>query len=357
MRLPGIAALVAGLSACSAEETGAVTGTFLLRDEPLAGTEVTIDGRLNWRATTGPDGAFVIDGVVVGERQLHAVNELDDGRVVALGGSVYVTAEGADLGEMNLPEPPVLAPIEPAAVTATEVPLSWSAYAGIGFREYKVYRKDDPGLDETTGELIFVTTDPEETTFVDTEFTPGPVYYYRVYVLVETGKLGGSNLESADTPAENLVANGGFEAPPTAGDPVPEWTEVNGLFAQDTESFVSGAASLSLTVEAKSPPDWWANQSIATTRFDPERTYTLSAWMKAEAGAIASVHVHTFEAGGSVTEVIRVVGPSDWQYVETSFVPPTDVPTVYAIIDVTPMEDNPTFDVSGWFDDVAITVE
>ena len=35
------------------------------------------------------------------------------------------------------------------------------------FREYKVYRRDSPGIDETSGELIFVSTARAQTTFLD----------------------------------------------------------------------------------------------------------------------------------------------------------------------------------------------
>ena len=101
--------------------------------------------------------------------------------------------------------------IDSMNTTHEKVPLRWSLANGPEFREYKVYRRDNPGLDEDTGELIFVSTSIKDTTFVDTPSSTATIYYYRVYVLSAYGKLGGSNLVNTEVPSKNLIQNPGFE--------------------------------------------------------------------------------------------------------------------------------------------------
>jgi hypothetical protein len=76
--------------------------------------------------------------------------------------------------------------------------LKWTKYSGADYREYKIYQHHTPGLDETTGELIYVTTNPSDTSFV-TKLPHSSEMYYRVFVLSETSLLAGSNLTKATT--------------------------------------------------------------------------------------------------------------------------------------------------------------
>ena len=95
----------------------------------------------------------------------------------------------------------------------SRVELVWHPTDASDFREYKLYRKGDPGLDETTGDLTFVSTGRLDTTFVDGTTLVGQEYYYRVYILNEFGRVGGSNLVSIQTAIQNLVPDGAFDYP------------------------------------------------------------------------------------------------------------------------------------------------
>jgi hypothetical protein len=79
------------------------------------------------------------------------------------------------------------------------------------FREYKLYKHTNSGLDETTGELIHVSTSIIDTVFKIEELNPLETYYFRIYVLNEFGRLGGSNLVNAKTDNQEILKNSSFE--------------------------------------------------------------------------------------------------------------------------------------------------
>jgi hypothetical protein len=82
---------------------------------------------------------------------------------------------------------------------ATSVTLNWTQSYDEGFREYKIYKGYNYGLDETTGTLIYVTTSQTDTSFIDSTnamniISPSSDYYYRVFVLDDMGEIAGSNV-------------------------------------------------------------------------------------------------------------------------------------------------------------------
>ncbi|MCA9749577.1 MAG: fibronectin type III domain-containing protein, partial [Romboutsia sp.] len=91
--------------------------------------------------------------------------------------------------------------------TTRTIELKWTKYSGEGFYEYKVYRHNSTALDETTGTLIHISTNNEDTTFIDSGQENGPNiglwpnsnFYYRVYINKEYGKMGGSNILETKT--------------------------------------------------------------------------------------------------------------------------------------------------------------
>ena len=103
------------------------------------------------------------------------------------------------LKSMILPEPVRLNdPVITQGLAEDKVKLVWTSYHSDDYREYKVYAHSMPGLDETTGELIYVATNPTDTTF-ETVLPHSSKMYYRVFVLSETSLLAGSNLAKAAT--------------------------------------------------------------------------------------------------------------------------------------------------------------
>jgi len=61
------------------------------------------------------------------------------------------------------------------------------------FREYKLYRHSTSGFDESTGELLHISTFRNDTSFTDS-IPHSSTYYYRLYQMNEYGRLGGSNI-------------------------------------------------------------------------------------------------------------------------------------------------------------------
>jgi hypothetical protein len=181
----------------SSDETSKISGVLKQNSEPLIEAEVSIDMRLQWSTVTDASGYFEISGVTRGEHNLLASKNLEGGGFVELSTIIDANTSLINIGQTSLPMPSVLYSIDTNLVSHYEVPLKWASSIDSDFREYKLYRKDDPGLDETTGELIFVSTDKDDTTFTDISFITGQNLYYRVYSLFSFGRLGGSNQRSS----------------------------------------------------------------------------------------------------------------------------------------------------------------
>lgn len=242
-----------------AASTHAVRGTVEHDGAPLADAQVSLDDRLDWTARTDEAGRFDITGVTPGEHDLKILKTFDDGRFTLLNGVVGLMDTDLVLDALRLPKAVSLA--APTDVAARSATLSWSATDADDFREYKLYRHSSSGLDETTGELIHVSTIRGETTFVDDDLDPLSERYYRVFVLNEFGQLGGSNIVAVTTPNENLLRNPGFEA--GAGEGAPEGWDYSfenqtwhggeldyAIFAVDDEAAHDGARSLRVRTRA-----------------------------------------------------------------------------------------------------------
>jgi hypothetical protein len=188
-----------------------IQGKLTIQGIPLPDAKVQVDDVLNWTTTSDNSGNFKISGLTAGEHILKASKSQSNDRYVELESVINLTEESTNIGEIRLPIPPTMYDIDTTQVSYNTVPLRWSRSTDPEFREYKVYRRDNPGLDENTGELIFVSTYPSDTTFVDQPPSTGTRYYYRVYILSAFGKLGGSNLINALIPPKNIVRNPNFE--------------------------------------------------------------------------------------------------------------------------------------------------
>ncbi|MCZ6803486.1 MAG: hypothetical protein O7D86_06025 [Proteobacteria bacterium] len=204
------------LLACGQDKTvnpdgaGDLIGTLTMNGIPVAGASIQIDNILNWKATTDESGYFEIKNITLGEHTFKAYKQSGQNSYAQQESQVYINNGTNNFGEVRLPIPPKMYEIDTLTVTSNSVMLNWTPSYDPEFREYKIYRKYDPGIDESTGELIFVSTVPTDTSFNDTRFTSGFKNYYRAYVLSAFGKLGGSNVISVSTPEINYLPNGDF---------------------------------------------------------------------------------------------------------------------------------------------------
>jgi hypothetical protein len=95
-------------------------------------------------------------------------------------------------------------------------------------------------LDETSGKLEHVTTDPNDTTVV-IQLNDLTEKYFRVFVLNQYGLLGGSNIEKIISVSRNLIKGGSFDFPTD----VSQWI-YNGRISIDNVDFYEGSGSLLL---------------------------------------------------------------------------------------------------------------
>lgn len=173
-----------------------VAGTVRVGADPVANAGVSIDNVANWTTETDADGHFLLQDVTEGEHELGIRYVSEVGSFSEESQHLLVFSD-LDLDGLRLPIPVVLD--DPSDVTEHEMTLTWSQTDAVDFREYKLYRHDSSGLDETTGELIHVSTSRADVTFTDTDLGGDATYFYRVYVMNDLGRLGGSNIVSATT--------------------------------------------------------------------------------------------------------------------------------------------------------------
>lgn len=188
------------VAACEEREDAlSVRGRLIDRGRPVAGASLDIDGLAQYQSVTDANGEFVITAVDPGIHQLNFSKHLANSSYSQRSETISISSTSLELNNLVLPEPVVLREPEiEQSVSGNSIRLSWSPYAAPDFREYKVYAQNIPGLDESTGELVYVTTNVNDTTFM-AELPHGSSQYYRVFILSEYGFLGGSNLVQAVT--------------------------------------------------------------------------------------------------------------------------------------------------------------
>ncbi len=305
-----------------------VSGKVSNSQGPIANAEVSIDSSVNWETTTDNKGEFKISGVTRGDHLVRYGYTNTDGSFVKIEEDLTVV-ENIVLNNLKLPIPPHLQ--DPAEVGVNSILLNWNSTDALDFREYKLYRKNTPGLDETTGELIFVSTSKNDTTYNDTGLISGQTYYYRVYIMNEFGSLGGSNIVNAQTTIGNIIPDGDFEDLNSLNN----WqiTRGNGTnYSTILDDSVKYNGSYSLF--NKNPE--LSTQSNKYSTFDsnfpvnliPQSTYKLSGWAKAEGQRtdIGGVDIGippyvliTFVDYGSMGDSVNV----DWTYKEIIFQAPS----------------------------------
>lgn len=163
-----------------------------LSDSPSASTETDAEGRFKLDAPAG-------------RHELTARHQEADGALTER----RFMAETDAVAELRLPRPTRLA--EPVVVGLGMAELTWNPYAGADFREYKLYRATSAALDESTGTLVHVGMASGTARFVDEGARPGEVYFYRLFVMNDFGRLAGSNIARLPVPDVNLVQRGDFE--------------------------------------------------------------------------------------------------------------------------------------------------
>jgi hypothetical protein len=243
------------------EEQGfSLSGVVLQDGAPAGGAKVQIDDVGDLAATSDPSGHFEIGNVGEGEHHLSVTLGDSEHANVERHYDVSVS-EDLVLDPITLPTPVILEHAE--AVEEGGITISWAATDAEDFREYKLYRLDGAGLDESTGELVYVSTEIDATSFVDTDVLPGLEYYYRVFVMNDTGRLGGSNIVSQEALNPNLVVNGDFEELDAAGFAA-GWARYGNPVAAITSSTQAMSGEASIRLDTPTSYEYWVQQTISS---------------------------------------------------------------------------------------------
>nr|MBC8375000.1 carboxypeptidase regulatory-like domain-containing protein [FCB group bacterium] len=129
--------------------------------------KVSIDQAFNWTEYTSEDGTYKINDVSKGTHDLEVEYKYDDTSYVVRNEQLNVNSDVA-LAELRLPNPVNLeTPTIKQQLTLNQIQLCWSVSVAEDFREYKLYKHNTSGLDESTGTLIHVATLPGDTSFTD----------------------------------------------------------------------------------------------------------------------------------------------------------------------------------------------
>ncbi len=346
--------------------TNKVSGTLVVDGKPLDAASVQIDEVLNWRAATDSSGDFEIQNVTSGMHTFNASKTMSTGEVVKQTAQITVGNSTTDLGEIQLPQPSHLEPLDSGSMTSNGVQLRWSQSNDVDFREYKLYRKTDAGLDETTGELIYVATSIPDTQYVDDTYSGGLTYYYRVFILSAYGKMGGSNMVNIKTPPPNYVINGGFEE--SSGGVLPDsWTYISPDNAQTyiqvtSDEHSEGSYSLHVSLVDSSDNQYgqmyegFIRQTISTLNLPKNRQYRFSARAKSHKGkpAIYLVVGDPF-AGNSIYTSLQTSSGADWVQYSATFTLSEGTNSVDVF--VAAFEENrEDYQIDSWVDDVRLSL-
>ena len=257
-----------------------ISGTISNTEGPVINAKISIDETANWTEYTDYNGHFKITGVTEGEHSLK-IEKIDNDMYIEKTNTLQVS-DDLVLNSLKLPIPVAIHDIK--NITVSEVTIEWNSTDAEDFREYKLFRNTTPGLDENTGELIYVSTSRMDTSYKDTNLVSGLTYYYRVYLMNDYGRIGGSNIIKAKTKIGNLIPDGGFEIPGSISE---NWQDSWGgelSFEYDDSIKVSGAYAFhkeNLQPEGQTYPNSTDMSLIKPITLAPGVTYKFSAWMKA----------------------------------------------------------------------------
>ena len=308
------------------EDKFTVSGKVIYNNSAMQNAQVSLDKISNYSTNTDAEGNFNIPNVPSGTYSLKISKNLPDGNFTEINQNIAVTGN-VELSELKLPKAIFL--YQPTEITSSSIGLHWSPTDAVDFREYKIYRHTTPGLDETTGTLVYVATTLSDTSFVDTGLFELTDYYYRVYVMNEYGRLGGSNINSAQTLFKNLIKNGDFELFNSSNQPA-DWLLENDVWLTSDQNFQSGSYGLrgernSYLVELGPPAS--LRQFIPYPSIVQGKQYTCSFYYKVDnLGGNSNIKV---ALGRNVQDAYSIfyifidgTAPSGWQNYSFTFTAP-----------------------------------
>ncbi len=273
----------------STDSTVTISGVVKsLDNSPVEDVKVSISNFANLTEFTNSEGYFEIEGVSKGVHDLILFKDnIDNDPDIFTQKNLSVSLNSdTNMENIMLPDPVVLNTA--SEITSSSALLSWNNSTDDGFREYKLYRHNNSGLDETTGTLVHVATGVDEISFLDENLNNSEVYFYRVFVLDEFGQIGGSNIINFETLSVQIIKNGSFE---NVTDDIPDfWTLEPNDFGNpentitvDYEDATDGLNSLKF-YHAEETGCWeqWITQYIENNVLIEGATYNLTFDFKSD---------------------------------------------------------------------------
>jgi hypothetical protein len=301
-----------------------VSGRVLLAGEPVGNALVSVGGLIETQ--TMADGTFKLLSVPRGNHAMNIMKSVESGAFIER--KLLIAVDGnTDLSDQALPAPILLE--DPAEVTDQTMLLAWNRSGEPDFREYKLYRHNSSGLDESTGDLVHVSTTRQDTTFTVAGLDPLTDYYFRVYVMNDIGRLGGSNIVSARTVNRDIVKNGGFENL-RASNGFPEYWQTYGNTTEyyRVDDQVARTGNYSMRVENSGGGVNTMYQQIRPTDLVAGSRYRLTYWIRHDAlteGDEFAVFMNDQEYTWRlyINTTRGPLGETDWQLFEYEFTAPS----------------------------------
>ena len=300
-----------------------IEGKIQYEDSYVQKATISLDNKVNLTTETDNDGYFKIDNVPEGNHQMNIKKTFENGAFSENTSDITVT-DNVYLDHLRLPKAIFLYPA--TQITHQSVHLSWSPTDANDFQEYRVYRHTSPGLDENTGEFIYVSTIINDTSFTDSyNLSPSQTYYYRVFVMNNFGRLGGSNLINVKTNAVDIIENGSFEE--TLNNWPINWVNLGGfgndiyfITIDDTTQAADGDKSLRFYLNAIGSLSF--SQTIDPSKITSGKRYKISFMLKVESMTHAGerITVGLGDSNGKNYGGLSIISPlqqSDW--IEYSF--------------------------------------
>lgn len=316
-------------------DTHSVSGTVYYAGSPSIGVQVSLDQSLSHITVTDQSGYFRLDNVPEGSHEIR-LSKLFEGGSYTSRSETIVVATDVYLSYLMLPKAVFLQEI--TTTTHNSVEISWTSTDATDFREYKLYHHTTSGLDENTGLLVHVSTAVDDTFFVDEGLIPDQQYFYRVYVMNEYGRLGGSNIISTTTTQFNLIKNGDFENFNLNTFRPDDWDVYLSAgqfpFLVDSVDVKSGRYCLKAELDTSNNFDNMLFQLISPIDLIPGRKYEFSLFFRSNAliqwqDLRATLHDTNWDDWLFNALILKGPGVNpDWQLYAIQFMVPLSFPSI-----------------------------
>ncbi|MEI7812554.1 MAG: carbohydrate binding domain-containing protein [Ignavibacteria bacterium] len=268
-------------------------GIIAVDAEAIPGALVTLTGNPDKSIYTNVAGVFQFNGLPNGSYSLKIEGVLNNGSTLSQTLGFNINYNNADLGTIRFATPPVITAIDTVSMANTAI-VKWKKSTDQSFLDYLVYQSTTSLFDESSGELVYKSTNITDTAFSDNTYKKGVTKYYRVYVHTNSARIYGGTIEGVNTPPKNFIINGGFEASLNGRQP-DSWRYVNQGIPDYDYMYLSTAVTKS---GSKSCVLAWTDsiaqyshsgtlyQRISMNGMVAGKRYKLSFWMKSDTGRV-----------------------------------------------------------------------